>query len=518
MKVRLLHPNDDVELKPQLPEELSDLVNDDLELDRLYEAMGAGDRYLREAGKKVLPLTVSDPDVIIYRQHVLGDCLANRAVVRRIYAMTSEVEGIALRHKVFLGGLRSNDAQLMLRRSVRILELLLKTLRLLRRLASDHADRFRSAGFRQFFAMLTDQLSDDYLSQVDEYLSELQLPRGLLLSAQLGMGNKGEGHLLHQPTQRGRGWWAKLAANPTESREFSIDPDDMAGEQALSALGGHAVNDVANTVTQAAEHFQSFFGRLRTELGFYLGCLNLRDELTRRHVPICFPEPIPVGAPRFRCRGLRDVALCLSIGKMVTGNDVEADGKTLIVVTGANEGGKSTFLRSVGAAQLMMQAGMFVAAEAFSANVRGRVFTHFKREEDANLRHGKLEEELGRLSQIVDHIEPTSLLLCNESFSSTNELEGSQIARGIVRAMVEGGVKVFFVTHLYDFAHSLYARDDPADLFLRAERRSDGVRTFRLVPGEPESTSYGQDSFRRIFGVAAQLKLCSDQPLVDTES
>jgi hypothetical protein len=49
---------------------------------------------------------------------------------------------------------------------------------------------------------------------------------------------------------------------------------------------------------------------------------------------------------------------------------------------------------------------------------------------------------------------------------------------------------------------SLSARDDPADLFLRAERRPDGVRTFRLTPGQPEPTSYGEDSFRRVFGIA----------------
>jgi DNA mismatch repair ATPase MutS len=151
----------------------------------------------------------------------------------------------------------------------------------------------------------------------------------------------------------------------------------------------------------------------------------------------------------------------------------------------------------------MMQAGMFVTAAAFGANVRDGVFTHFKREEDATLTHGKLEEELARMSAIVEYIGSTSLLLCNESFASTNELEGSQIAWGTVHAMVENGVRVFFVTHLYDFAHSLYARHDFADLFLRAERRPDGVRTFRLAPGKPEPTSYAEDSFRRIFGIAA---------------
>lgn len=501
MKVRLLHPDGDLSLEPRLPWRLSALTNDDLELSRLYDAMAAGDAFLLDTAKMVVPLTVGDPDVIIYRQQVLADCLANRTVVQQIYDIVSEVDGVELRRKVFLGGLSSRDPDLILRRSVRILELLTATLRQLSSLSDRYADQFRSSGFRQLFAMFAEQLSDDYLAQIDEYLNEFHLPRGVLVSAQLGIGNKGDRHVLHQPPRRTL--WARLSGNQNDRRGFVVDNDDLSGAQALSKLAGRAINDVANTVTQSAEHLQNFCGRLRTELGFYLGCLNLRDALTKRQVPTCFPVPTPIGTPRFQCRGLRDVGLCLTTGNEVTGNDVDADGKALIVITGANEGGKSTFLRSVGAAQLMMQAGMFVTAEAFTANVRDSVFTHFNREEDATLRRGKLEEELARMSAIVDYIGSTSLVLCNESFASTNELEGSQIARGIVHAMVDSGVRVFFVTHLYDLAHSLYSRHNPADLFLRAERRPDGLRTFRLTPGKPEPTSHGEDSFRRIFGIAA---------------
>lgn len=104
------------------------------------------------------------------------------------------------------------------------------------------------------------------------------------------------------------------------------------------------------------------------------------------------------------------------------------------------------------------------------------------------------------MSKIADFIGPGSLLLCNESFASTNEREGSEISRGVIGAMLQAGVKVVFVTHLYDLAHSLYSRHDEHYLFLRAERRSDGSRTFRLLPGEPTPTSHGGDSFRRIFG------------------
>jgi DNA mismatch repair ATPase MutS len=148
----------------------------------------------------------------------------------------------------------------------------------------------------------------------------------------------------------------------------------------------------------------------------------------------------------------------------------------------------------------MMQAGMFVGADAFRASVCAGVFTHYKREEDAAMESGKLDEELSRMSEIADRIVPRSLLLCNESFASTNEREGSEIARQVIRAMLAKQVRVLFVTHMYDLAHSLYVRQDDATLFLRAEREADGTRTFKLREGEPRPTSHGQDSYRRIFG------------------
>jgi DNA mismatch repair ATPase MutS len=182
------------------------------------------------------------------------------------------------------------------------------------------------------------------------------------------------------------------------------------------------------------------------------------------------------------------------------GNDVNADNKDLFIITGANQGGKSVFLRSIGLAQLMMQCGMFVPAESFCANTCGGLFTHYKREEDTAMKSGKLDEELGRMSDIVDHIAPDGMVLFNESFAATNEREGSEIARQIVSALLEKQIKVFFVTHQYEFAQSMVNRNTGGAIFLRAERQADGKRTFRLVEGEPLQTSYGKDLYDNIFG------------------
>ena len=501
MKVRLLHPEHDVDLTSRLTWQVDALITDDLELNRIYKAMAAGDKFLLETAKAVLTQSITDPAVITYRQQVLADTLANHSLLQQIYDIAAGVDGLELRHKVFLGGLKSKDPAAILRRSVRIMELLTDTLRDLRNLTARSTGRFRSPGLQQLAAMLAHQVSDTYLNHVGDYLDEFQLPRGVLLSSELGAGNTAEHHVLHQPPRRA--WLGRLTDTGSEGYEFTVDTNDVPGAEALTKLAGRAINDIANTVTQSAEHLQHFFSRLRLELAFYLGCANLHHGLALRGIPTCYPIPTPTEPHQFHCRDLRDIGLCLATSNTIQGTTTDADHKALTVITGANGGGKSTFLRSVGTAQLMMQAGMFVTAEAFTANVRSGIFTHFTREEDATLTHGRLDEELTRMSTLVDHINPTSLLLCNESFASTNELEGSQLARHIIDAMIDSGVKVFLVTHLYDLAQSLHARHDSAHMFLRAERRPDGGRTFRLLPGEPEPTSHGQDSFRQIFGAAA---------------
>jgi DNA mismatch repair ATPase MutS len=261
---------------------------------------------------------------------------------------------------------------------------------------------------------------------------------------------------------------------------------------------------VANALAQSTDHIFGFFEVLRAELGFYVGCLNLHAALTSLDVPVCLPDAKDGGTAALRFRGLCDPCLALSLRRSLVGNSVDASGRDLVVVTGASQGGKSTFLRSLGLAQLMMQAGMFVAAESSEGAVCTALFTHFRREEDATMTSGKLEEELSRMSDIVDDLSPGAVVLFNESFSSTNEREGSEIAWQVIRALVDSGVRVHFVTHLHAFARRAFDRRDEGALFLRAERNQDGTRTFRMIEGEPEKTSHGSDLYRQVFDVETE--------------
>jgi DNA mismatch repair protein MutS len=500
--VLLLYPNRNVDLSRPLPLNMEDVTRD-LALNTLFKTMAQGDEFLLQAARQVVPSSLDDIATIAYRQEILSDCLKHSAVIRQIYQIP--LEYLERKRKQWLWiSARHSSPNSILSGARRLLGASLDLLRRLRQIADQFAEDFHSPGFRRFFAMIQQELDDAYLAVVEQHIRMLRFPQGMLLSVQLGKGNEGTQYVLCKANDAGQGWLQRLFASRSPSYSYSLDPRDDAGARVLGELGDRGVARVANAVAQAAEHVESFFNMLRSELAFYIGCLNLYEQLVALGEPVVFPQPVPADERRFSCVGLYDVSLALTMGKQVVGNDISADGRSLAVITGPNQGGKTTFLRSAGLAQLMMQSGMFVAAESFSANLCTGLFTHFRREEDKTMESGKFEEELKRMRIIVDHLTPNALLLCNESFAATNEREGSEIARQIVSALLEKGIKVVFVTHLYAFARHFYEREGDSAIFLRAERLPDGRRTFRLKEAKPLETSYGIDLYHRIFGAEKQ--------------
>jgi hypothetical protein len=497
MKPFLMYAGRDFDMSADLPDDTAALI-EDLGLDTLFGAMSGGDEFLLEVARHAVLSGLTDVDEIAYRQHVLQDCLEQAAVVRDMYDVA--VEAVTGSNKIYRGIFaRSPDS--ILRWSIEALQLFTGLLARLRRIAGEHAAGFRSEGFRALFATLEAELGDEYFQAVDDHLSRLRLRGGVLLSAELGKGNKGAGYVLHRAGPRRQGWRNRIPGGNRSSFTLRISDRDQSGHQALSELRGRGIDLAADALAQSTDHILGFFTMLRRELGFYVGCLNLRDRLAGKQEPLCLPVPVPPGGGvALSFRGLYDPCLSLRTDGRAVGNDADADGKSLVIITGANQGGKSTFLRSVGLAQLLMQSGMLVPAESFSGTVGTGLFTHYRREEDAAMESGKLDEELSRMSEIAERVRPGGVVLFNESFAATNEREGSAIARQIVRALVESGVRVFLVTHLFDLAYGLFTQGSATSLFLRAERADDGRRTFRLVEGEPLPTSYGRDLYDRIFG------------------
>jgi DNA mismatch repair ATPase MutS len=494
VKAHLLYRDQDFDAHAELPPGHQDLIQD-LELGTLLGAMAGGDEFLYDISARVLLASLTDPAAIRYRQQILADCIAEPDIIRNIYAIA--VGALQDRRSVW-GFSGSQFPPSILSGAINQLEVLIPRLRELRRLADGHAGKFSSDGLTTLIRALQRELDDSYFETLNRHLRQLRFRDGVSMSARLGRDNSDVGYVLVSRGSRRR-WKERIGIEPRSVYSFTIPPRDEAGGQALEARRSRALNLVANAAAQSADHVTSFFTMLRAEAGFYVGCLNLHDRLSAAGVPVSFPEPSPPGPARFSCQDLRDASLALCTDRVV-GNDVQADGKPLVIITGANSGGKSTFLRSVGLAQLMMQCGMFVTARSLQASVSQQVFTHFIREEDREMVSGRLDEELSRMSALADHIRPASLVLFNESFAATNEREGSEIGRQVVRALLEAGVRVFFVTHQFDFADSFRRQQPDTVLFLRAPRQPGGQRTYQLTVADPLPTSYGRDIYYRIGG------------------
>lgn len=493
MKVCLLHSDRDFDFGRELPAQ-QDALSQDLELDTVLGAMAGGDKFLLGIARKVVLASLTEPAEILYRQQVLADCISQPAIIRQMYA----VAVAALEDKRGLWGYSSQYPSSILSGAVAQVTAAIVRLRELRQIADAHAGTFRSRGLSALLGTLQRELDDEYFNTLSGHLKQLRFRDGELISAQLGRDNGAINLVLRSGGPR-RKWKERVGLEPRSAYSFTIPPRDDAAAQALADITGRGINLVANALAQSADHVTSFFTVLRAELGFYVACLNLHEQLTASGQPVTFPQPAGAQSRALTCTDLRDTALALRTGQ-VTGNDVDADGMSLVVITGANSGGKSTFLRSAGLAQLLMQCGMFATAAALRASVCTGIFTHFIREEDPAMVSGRLDEELSRMSVIADQVRPHGLVLFNESFAATNEREGSEIGRQVVTALLEAGIRVLFVTHLYDFAESFHRGAGRPALFLRAPRQPDGRRDFRLIPAGPLPTSFGQDLYFRIGG------------------
>lgn len=474
------------------PENLLTLCKDslksDLELNVILDSISGGDKAMRVSCMTAIFAPLQSLELIDYRHEVLKDAIAHPEVVRALYDLCLEAEN---RRKTTTHWMTNYYLSTTFSGAIEYLINFTETLVKLRKLAEENEAGFHSVGFLHLFRMLREELPDSYIEKVKNQLTELSNRDGFLVSARLGSYLQGTDYVLQRRQKK------LLNLDFLKGQSYNLGKNDDPGSEDMTARQDRAINEVTNALAQAAEHLASFFDLLRTELAFYVGCLNFMDQMKAAGMPTSIPTLTPADGTGRLWEEMYDVSLVMLKKCAVTSNSLVSEHKKLYLVTGANQGGKSTFLRSFGQAQLMAQCGMPVGARRFTAPLRKAVFSHFKKEEDRWMTSGKLDEELDRMGKIANYIRGGDLLLFNEAFSSTNEREGSEIGRQITEVLVKYGVEVFSVTHLHAYAIAFQGRDDVQ--YLRAQRLEDGSRTFQIQPGEPLETAFGEDLYKKIF-------------------
>ena len=264
-------------------------------------------------------------------------------------------------------------------------------------------------------------------------------------------------------------------------------------------------------------HYRQFLSTMRDmtedlddlyrDLNFYLAALNYWRQMDGYHLEPIFADIRPMEERAFTATEMIDPVLLLHRGEAIS-NDIDfAPNGEILILTGMNQGGKTTFLRTVGTLQVFFQLGWPVTAASASLSPVEKIVTVFSHEENTQLQHGKLGQELKTLRLGMTEMTPYSLMLFNEPITGTSPMENLYLSREILSVSKLSGYHGIWVTHIYDLAagceeiNQALSGSKVSSLIVLVEGEGEDVHTsYRIIRGKPGYTSYAKQVLEREVG------------------
>ncbi len=512
---RLLFP----EGSPQSAIHVSSHAAEDLGVDSLSELLQTEGLRPRDA-YEILAAPVSDPEVIRYRQEVFKDFRTYsdlRETFRALLPRFDELSSFTRARREATSPLQQTIWRLgELELLVECVERLAEALE-----SSEGPDSRALRDLDQYLAHM--RARKDYQTMRDR-LPELR--GGLQYRKSVTIGVNLDDKLrpvevavldIHDKPFVERSLVGRLFGS---QREFSVSsavlsspiPSELSAQdrsriplaplfQEIEQMLSSALRPIQRALRAYVHENTELFRGLRREAAFFLGAVALAERFEKKQLPTCIPEITDVHAdesiedlynPHLPLRSERGA----QEPETIVLNDLRftAD-QRFFVLTGPNQGGKTTFTQAVGLVHLFAQTGIFVPAGNATIAPADVLDTHFPTAEHGSLETGRLSDEASRLSEIVDNITHDSLILLNESFASTSPHEAVSLAGELLKVLAEVGVRGIFATHLHELA--LNTEDFGrciAPLTAEAVITDDSAkRTYRVREGTPSGSSFARD-------------------------
>ncbi len=282
--------------------------------------------------------------------------------------------------------------------------------------------------------------------------------------------------------------------------ELGLPPSQRERDVSLR-LDARMVNALARLHPEDFLAFRSFYGEYggsfdesilsyRFELEFYLEALNLMDRIRAAGLPLCWPEIAE--EKKIEIHDLYDISLLLKSGVTIIPNDaVFSAVEPYFFLTGANGGGKTTYLRALGNAVILFLSGCPICAGSASISPLDNVFTHFPQDERFEA-DGRYADEQRRVGEILREHGGNSLILLNETYSTTNEELAVSSTLELTEKLKDSGSFTLYITH----QRGLETANVPF-LSVIVDRDDQNRRTYRIARRLEAEGSYAADILRR---------------------
>jgi DNA mismatch repair protein MutS len=242
--------------------------------------------------------------------------------------------------------------------------------------------------------------------------------------------------------------------------------------------------------TRQVDFVDPVIGAFDREVQFYLAYLEYIQRFQAAGLAFCYPEVTAQPGEVYAEKAF-DLALAnkaVPERSAVVPNDFALKGpERILVVTGPNQGGKTTFARMVGQLHYLASLGVPVPGRRARLLLPDQVFTHFEREEDlANLR-GKLEDELVRIHDILGRATANSVIVMNESFASTTLRDALVVGTAVIQQLLQLGCLGVYVT----FVDELASLDDATvSMVSLVAPENPALRTYKVVRKPADGLAY----------------------------
>jgi DNA mismatch repair protein MutS len=314
--------------------------------------------------------------------------------------------------------------------------------------------------------------------------------------------------------------FAKFAQGAVREHEFSFrqEPDMDHVEGAVLDMVAELHPEVFGLLDQFVEkhgdYLDPVIGTFDREIQFCLAYLEYIEPMRDAGLPFCYPV-VQGSTKEVLVRDGYDLALGRKLrheAETVVRNDLRLSGsERILVVTGPNQGGKTTLARMVGQLHYLCRLGLPVPGREARLYLFDRLFAHFERREVTGHLTGKLEDDLRRIHHIFDEATDRSLVILNESFSATTVDDGLLLGRQVLEELIERDMLAIYVTFLHELASagrstvsmvSAVDASDPGRRTFKFERRPAEGLAYALAIAEKHRLTY-KDVKDRIAGAAA---------------